>query len=362
MHLRLAPITSIKNPKLLLSVLELFAFARGEAVFSDLDIDFDTVLKDAQDDPSLYELEDEADLFSEEPQAAVQLLEEFAIDGLFELVDDRQTRMGRNYAFERVPGTSNSLRLKQPSEVNAAAYATAWLSFFDLIDDETALNMPSKEKRALRILYARVFELVALLAATMIFPSVGWWTGRNWTTDEKFNNFNRLCELVKYGKVKSPNDWETGQVQSKDGGADAFLVTTIDGELSGASLCIALGATVQRRQRQKKKLGKDERDRLLAFYLHRPTIALIGAAADPYPAEPSLAQDYARADCLYLNGDVLWKLLSLYQPNTNVGKIASMSVEIEDALKTEMRSVLDGVKVFIAGQAVDLKSSYDEAA
>ena len=101
-------------------------------------------------------------------------------------------------------------------------------------------------------------------------------------------------------------------MQANDAGTDGFLITTVGGTITSASVCIALGVTIQRKQRQRKKIGKDERDRLLAFFLQRPTIALIGAAADPSAPEPVLEQDYAKADCLYLHGDVLWHLLGLY--------------------------------------------------
>ena len=52
MELRFSPISSIEDPKLLLSVFELFAFERSESLFYDLDIDFDTILQDAEAEPA----------------------------------------------------------------------------------------------------------------------------------------------------------------------------------------------------------------------------------------------------------------------------------------------------------------------
>lgn len=365
MELRFSPISRVDDPQLLLSVLELFTFARGEALFSDLDIDFDTVLLDAEAEPAKYHLEDEGDLLRDEPVAARQLIEELTRDSVFRLVEEREAKYGRNYAFERAAGDPNTLRLKSPENISGAAFATAWLSFFHALDADGLLNMTAKEKRAVRMLYAKVFELVALMAATLIGPAVGWWTGRSWAQDAKIENFQRLCDLVGYGVVKTPEQWEEAQIQANDAGADGFLVTTIGGKISSASVCIALGATVQRKQRQKKKIGKDERDRLLAFYLHRPTVALIGAAADPYAPEPVLEQDYAKADCLYLHGEVLWDLLSLYGHAAPNGPLFEMNIQIEAALKAEIRSALNGARVNIAGTAISLLDAlevYEEAA
>jgi len=359
MEIRLSPIASIEDTKLLLSVFELFAFTRGEAFFSDLDIDYDTVLHDFAADPARHNLEDERDLLRDEPVAARQLIEELAMDAVFRLVEEREEQFGKNYAFERVEGEPTTLRIKPAGEINVSAFATAWLSFFHAIDADGFLNMPKKEKRALRMLYAKVFELVALLAATSIGPSVGWWTGRSWAEAAKIENFKRLCDVVGSGKVKAVDDWEEAQKQANDAGADGFLVTTVGGEVSSASVCIALGVTVQKKQRQKKKVGKDDRDRLLAFYLNRPTIAMIGAAADPYPAEPVLAQDYSQANCLYLHGDALWKLLSLYAPVTLVGPLAEMLIPIEQALKSEMKAALDGAEITIGGVRFNLVDAFD---
>lgn len=365
MLLRFSPISSIEDTALVLSVFELYAFTRGEALFSDLDIDYDTILQDIEADPAKYDFEDERDLLRDEPVAARQLVEELIMDSVFQLAEEREEKYKRNYAFERVPGEPTTLRTKPIGDISAAAFATAWLSFFHAIDADGFLNMPPKEIRALRMLYAKVFELVALLAATSIGPSVGWWTGRSWAEEAKIENFQRLCEVVGYGRVKATEDWEVAQRQANDAGADGFLVTTVGGEISSASVCIALGATIQRKQRQKKKIGKDDRDRLLAFYLHRPTIALIGAAADPYPAEPVLEQDYAKADCLYLHGEVLWRLLSLYNPTVPHGALSAMGVEIEEALKAEMKAALTGAQITIAGvnfNLVDAFNAYAPAA
>lgn len=365
MILRFAPITSFDHPELTLSLFELYAFATGEAFFSDLPIDFDTILQDAAADPAKYNLENERDLLREEPVAARQLLEELLMDRVFGLIDARAEKFGKNYAFERVPGSHSSIRCKQAGDIQAAAYATAWLSFFYAIDSAETLDMPKKETRALRMLYARVFELVALLACTTIGPSVGWWTGRSWAEEAKIENFQRLCDVVGYGKVKSVDDWEESQKQANDAGADGFLITTIDGAVTSASVCIALGATVQKKQRRNKKVGKDQRDRLLAFYVNRPTIALIGAAADPYPHEPVLAQDYAAADCLYLHGETLWDLLCLYNASKPIGKWSRMNANVEDALKAEIRSVLEGAQIVIGGTnhaLIDAFASYAPAA
>ena len=359
MEIRLSPISSIDDTELLLSVFELYAFTRGEALFSDLDIDFDTILQDIEADPAKYDLEEERELLRDEPVAAQQLIEELAMDAVFQLVDDREEKLGRNYAFERVEGEPTTLRTKQQDQINASAFATAWLSFFTAIDADGFLNMPKKEKRALRMLYARVFELVALLAATSIGPAVGWWTGRSWAEVAKFENFERLCSVVGSGKVKSVEDWEEVQNQANDAGVDGFLVTTVGGKISNASICIALGATVQKKQRRNKKVGKDAQDRLLDFYVNRPTIALIGAAADPYPPEPSLAQDYSKANCLYLHGEALWMLLSIYAPTTLVGPLAEMLEAIEDALKTEMRTALNGSVITIGGVQFALGDAFD---
>ena len=251
MKIRLSPILDIDDPELLLSVLELFAFARGEALFSDLDIDFETVLQDVEATPEHYCLDDERDLLRNEPVAARQLLEELAMDKVFRLVEERETRFGRNYAFKRIPEKPGTLLLKNFDELNGAAFATAWLSFFSALNAENLLNMLPSEKRAIRMLYAKVFELVALMAATSIGSAVGWWTGRSWTQDAKVQNFQRLCDLVGYGTVKDPQQWEEAQKQANDAGMDGFLVTTVGGKVSNASVCIALGATVQKKQRRK---------------------------------------------------------------------------------------------------------------
>ena len=358
MLLRFTPITSINHVELALSLFELYAFTMGEAMFSDLPIDFNTILEDVKADPAKYSLEDERDLLREEPVAACQLLEELMMDKIFGLVDARAAQFGQNYGFERIPGSQSSIRRKPANQIQAAAYATAWLSFFTVIDSAEALNMPKKERRALRILYARVFELVALLACTTIGPSVGWWTGRSWAEVAKIENFQRLCDIVGYGKVKSVDDWEESQKQANDAGADGFLITTIGGSVTSASVCIALGATVQKKQRRNKKVGKDQRDRLLAFYVNRPTIALIGAAADPYPHMHVLAQDYAAADCLYLHGETLWQLLCLYDPRRQNDSWSHINSEIEEALKTEMRSVLDGAQIEISGANHELTNAF----
>jgi len=358
MLLSFTPLTSIDHTELALSLFELYAFATGEALFSDLPIDFNTILEDARADPAKYELEGERDLLHEEPVAARKLLEEIMEDRVFALFDVRTAKFGPNYAFERVPASRSSVRCKQANKIHAAAYATAWLSFFCAIDSPESLNMPKKEARALRMLYARVFELVALLACSTIGPSVGWWTGRSWTEAAKLLNFQKLCDIVGHGKVKSVDDWEESQRQANDAGADGFLVTTIDGAVTSGSVCIALGATVQKKQRRNKKVGKDQRDRLLAFYVNRPTIALIGAAADPYSYEPALAQDYAAADCLYLHGATLWQLLCLYDPSKQVGKLSPMIIEIEKALKTEIQSALNGAQIEISGTNHDLISAF----
>ena len=359
MELRFSPISSIEDPELLLSVLELFAFARGEALFSDLDIDFDTILQDAEADPAKYHLDDECELLRDEPVAARQLIEEQAMGRVFRLVEEREEKYGGNYAFERMAGKPTTLRLKSVDSISGAAFATAWLSFFHALDADELLDMTTAEKRDARMCYAKVFELVALMAATLIGPAVGWWTGRSWTQDAKLENFQRLCDLVEYGTVKTPEQWEKSERQANDAGADGFLITTVGGKISSASVCIALGATVQRNQRQKKKIGKDERDRLLAFFLHRPTIALIGAAADPYAPEPALKEDYARANCLYLHGQVLWDLLSLYGQVAAKGPHSEMNQKIESALKEEMKAALDGGQVNIAGTAISLVEAFD---
>ena len=358
MLLRFTPITSINEIELAASLLELYAFTRGEAWFSDLSIDYDTILEDVRADPTKYNLEDERELLNEEPVAARQLLEEILMDSVFELIDNRATKFGPNYAFERIPGTGSSVRLKPEDDINAAAYATAWLSFFTAIDTPGALNMPKKKRQALRKLYAQVFELVALLACTSIGPSVAWWTGRSWTTSAKVENFERLCNVVKYGKVKELNDWEESQKRANDAGVDGILVTTIGGCVSNASICIALGVTVQGKNRRGKKVGKDQRDRFLAFYVKRPTIALIGAAADPYPYQQVLAEDYAAADCLYLHGEMLWQLLCLYDPSKHAGEIKKSNIRIEDSLKDEMRSALGGVKIEIGRTSYNLIDTF----
>ena len=365
MILRFAPITGFDQTELTVSLFELYAFATGEALFSDLPIDFETILQDAIADPAKYNLEDEKELLREEPVAGRQLLEELLMDRVFEFIDARAEKFGSNYAFERVPGTSSSIRCKKVEDIHTAAYATAWLSFFCAIDSAEAIDMPKSEARALRILYARVFELVALLACSTIGPSIGWWTGRSWAEAAKIENFQRLCDVVGYGKVKSVDDWEESQKQANDAGADGFLITTIDGAVTSASVCIALGVTVQKKQRRNKKVGKDQRDRLLAFYVNRPTIALIGAAADPYPHEPVLAQDYAAADCLYLHGDTLWELLCLYDPKKQSGKWSQMNIEVEKALKSEIRLALSGAQIDIGGvnhELIDAFVNYAPAA
>ena len=358
MELRFSPISSIEDPNLLLSVFELFAFARGEALFSDLDIDFDTILRDAEAEPAKCHLNDERELLRYEPVSARQLIEELAMDSVFSLVEEREKKYGRNYAFERVTGKPTTLKLKSVEDIGGAAFATAWLSFFHALDADGILNMTGREKRAVRKLYAKVFELVAVMAATSIGPAVGWWTGRSWTQEAKLKNFKQLCDLVGNGTVKTPEQWEEAQIQANDAGADGFLITTVGGAISSASVCIALGATVQRKQRQKKKIGKDERDRLLAFYLHRPTIALIGAAADPYAPEPVLEQDYAKADCLYLHGQVLWDLLSLYGKVTAEELHSKMNNQIETALKDQMRVALNGAQLNVAGATINLVDAF----
>lgn len=359
MELRFSPILNIEDPNLLLSLLELYAFTRGEALFSDLDIDFDTVVQDVAADPEKFKLEDERDLFRNEPVAARQLIEDLVRGQVFQLAEDRAKRFGKNYAFERVPGAPSTLRIKASAEVSAAGFATAWLSFFSAIDADGFLNMPRKETRALRMLYAKVFEIVALLAATSIGPSVGWWTGRSWAEEAKIENFQRLCDVVGYGRVKSTDDWEELEKQAKDAGADGFLVTTIGGTITSASVWIALGATVQKKQRQKKKIGKDGQDRLLAFYIHRPTIPLIGAAADPYPFDHALAQDYSKANCLYLHGEVLWDLLSLYSPKANSEPLAEMHAAIETSLKAEMKAALIDTHIRIDGTDFNIHDAFD---
>tara|TARA_R110002012_G_scaffold164763_3_gene327139 strand:- start:2670 stop:3767 length:1098 start_codon:yes stop_codon:yes gene_type:complete len=358
MEVRFSPIVNISDPAFLLSILELYAFTRGEALFSDLDIDFDTVLQDVEDEPEKFGLDTEADILRDEPAAARQLVEDLVKNSIFELAEERENKFGRNYAFERVPGAPTTLRIKAVADVSAAGFATAWLSFFHAIDAEGFLNMPSREVRALRMLYAKVFELVALLATTSIGPSVGWWTGRSWSEEAKLNNFQRLVDIVGYGKVKAPHDWEELEKQAKDAGADAFLVTTIGGMVTSGSVCIALGATIQRKQRQKKKIGKDGRDRLLSFYLHRPTVPLIGAAADPYPFEDVLAQDYSKADCLYLHGDVLWNLLRTYSPQSFSKPLSDLMLAIENDLKSEMKEVLKDAKIKISGMSFELAEAF----
>ena len=359
MELRLSPITDIENKELLLSAFELLAFAQGEAIFSDLDIDFSTVLDDIKADPARYSLECEIEVLNGEPTVARQLIEEFAMDSIFELVEERNRRFGRNYAFERVKKKPTVLRKKHPDKINLAALATAWLSFFHAIDSDDFLNIRDSDRKALRNRYARVFELVALLAATTIGPSVGWWTGRNWSKSAKHENFSRLCRLVGNGVVKAYDDWQVEQKQANDAGADGFLVTTLAGEVTGASICIALGATVQERRRRQKRIGKDDRDRLLEFFVNRPTIAMIGAAADPYPHDEALAQDYSRANCLYLHCDVLWSLLSLYDPNSSAKPLATKLPSIEEELILEMKKALHGVTVNIEGSRFSINDSIE---
>lgn len=353
MIIRLSPIANFDAPELILSLFELYAFGIGEAVFSDLPIDYETILADVESEPVKYGLENEIDILKDEPVAARQLIEEILVSRVMELFDARTAQYGTNYAFERVHGAQSSIRLRA-GDISAVALATAWMSFFHVVDAGEALDMTQDEVKALRMRYAKVFELVALLACTAIGHSVAWWTGRSWSDEAKISNFETLCKVVGNGKVKAVADWEESERQSKDAGVDGFLVTTIGGRITSGSICLALGATVQKNQRQKKKIGKDQRDRLLSFYVNRPTIAFLGAAADPYPHEPSLAQDYARADCLYLHGEALWSLLRIYSSQPVHEDVSSMNLKIEAALKAETYSALTGAKIVVSGATFDL--------
>lgn len=102
MELRFSPISNIEDPKLLLSVFELFAFARSESLFYDLDIDFDTILQDAEAEPAKQHLTDERELLRDEPASARQLVEELAMDSVFCLVEEPEDTRPRR-PFVRAP-------------------------------------------------------------------------------------------------------------------------------------------------------------------------------------------------------------------------------------------------------------------
>lgn len=359
MYLKFASVSSIEGTEVALALFELFAFAADEALFSEVPIDFDTILQDAQDNPDRYGLEGEIDVLINEPNAARQLLEELMRDQVFELMDARERACRRNYLFERVPGSMTSIRRKNTADINSAAYATAWLSFFCVFDADGILDVSRAERRKIRMAYSKVFELVALMACTQLTSSVGWLTGRSWTTAGKVESFQAVCDVVGYGLVKPVEFWEETHRQAKDAGADGFVVTLLNGVVTTASMWIALGATIQKKQRTKKVMGGNELRRLDDFYVQRPTVALVGASADPYPFEPALSQDYARADCLYLHKDVLWSLLERYEPDAVEGELHDKAFEVENELKAVIRAAMDPVSIRINDITFRLLDAYD---
>lgn len=359
MHLKFASVPSIEGVEVTLALFELFAFAADEALFSEVPIDFNTILQDAQDDPEKYGLEGELDVLADEPHSARQLLEELMLDQVFELMEAREQACGRNYLFERVPGSTTSIRRKNIADINSAAYATAWLSFFSVFDADGILDVSPAERRSIGKAYAKVFELVALMACTQLTPSVGWLTGRSWTTAGKVESFQAVCDVVGYGTVKPVDLWEETHKQAKDAGADGFVVSLLDGVVTTASVWIALGATIQKKLRSKKVMGGNELRRLDDFFVQRPTVALIGASADPFPFEAALSQDYARVGCLYLHKDVLWSLLERYEPGSVEDKLHDKVVEVENDLKAVIRTAMGTVSVSINDITFRLLDAYD---
>lgn len=359
MHLKFASVSSIEDVEIALALFELFAFAADEALFSEVPIAFDTILEDAQANPERYGLNDELDVLVDEPNAARQLLEELMLDQVFELMDAREQSCRRNYLFERVPGSTTSIRRKNVADINAAAYATAWLSFFSVFDASGILDVTKEERRAIRRAYSKVFELVALMACTQLTSSVGWLTGRSWTTEGKVESFQAVCDVVGYGLVKPVELWEETNRQANDAGADGFVVTLLDGIATTASIWIALGATIQKNSRSKKVMGLNELRRLDDFFVQRPTVAVLGASADPYPFEAALSQDYARADCLYLHRGILWSLLERYEPNFTEGNLNDKVREVEKDLKTVIRAAIDPVSISINDITFRLLDAYD---
>ena len=63
---------------------------RGVALFSDLAINFDTILQDTEAEPAKYHPNDERELLHDEPVAARQLIQELAMDSVFCLVEERE--------------------------------------------------------------------------------------------------------------------------------------------------------------------------------------------------------------------------------------------------------------------------------
>jgi hypothetical protein len=354
MILRFSPINNLDDIENALALIELFALASDEVLFSDLPLDLDTMYSDVLADLEKYHLQDQEDMFLEEPVAAKQLLEEIFSDRLFALLDDRNLRHGRNYAFERVPGARRSVQKKADADVSVAAIGAIWLSLFSAFTTERLLNISKDERTTVTHLYAKAFEPIAVFACSCIWPSVAWWSGRSWREADKVANCERITEIVGSGKVKPVAEWEDTERDANDVGIDGIVISTVSGKVSSASMCWLVGVTVQKAGRRKKRVDANTRNNLLAFFTNHPRIAISGAAVDPYPKKASLEIDYSRAQCIYIHRDELWKLFERFdEARANEG-FRDLEKQLHAAVSVEFMEMFRDTTIEINGVERDL--------
>jgi hypothetical protein len=298
----LAPITSGAAVNDTLSAIEVVALLRGAVRVDELVWDDDALTSwyiDERVDPELQAA------YREESRTAVDEAREVTLGELAAEMERRRDLLGLAYPFTTNIREGLFLELGPNEACIPQTACYLWLALFRASQsDDDHLTLSQNAKDAVRTHFANVFEIISAYALLGRADGPIWYLGSSRSVDRLLAILGYITSRIASGEVKARHQLLANQINANDAGIDAILI-----ERQEPFVGYLLGATIQKSDRRKKIIGRDEVLRFHDFFVNRIGSVFLGVLATPYEPREDERINCADRRCLYFHGDLIMELL-----------------------------------------------------
>lgn len=298
----LGPINSGSAIGNTLSAVEVIALLRGSVRVDELIWDEDALTNWYIDER--VELELQAD-YREEIRTAIDEAKEVTVSEILAEIEKRQGLLGEAYPFRSKLDEGVLLELRDDVACLPQTACYLWIAVFRASQsNDDHLTLDDAAKDAIRSHFANAFEIISAYALLGRADGPSWYLGSVRSADKLLKVLNYVTGRVGSGSVKTRYQLQANQINANDGGIDVILV-----ERRMPPMGYLLGATIQKADRRKKIIGRDEVQRFHDFFVRRIGAVFVGVLATPYDPREDERINCEDRQCLYFHGDVIMELL-----------------------------------------------------
>lgn len=298
MKIELAPITSGSAITTTLSAIEIVALISGAVRVDELVWDDDALANWYIEDRVENELRA---TYREELKTAIDEAKEVTISELIAEAEKRQKLLGEAYPFRLSLEDGLLLELRGPDDCLPQTACYLWLCLFRASQSkDDHLTLSDAAKAIIRSHFENVFEIISAYALLGRADGPVWYLGSSRSISRLLRILNHITKRVGSGTPLVRSQLRANQVAANDAGIDVILV-----ERQNPATGYLLGATIQKSDRRKKIIGRDEVIRFQDFFLHRINAVFIGVLATPYDEREDELINCVDRNCLYFHADVI---------------------------------------------------------